>query len=223
MFKAIFYKEWIKTKWIAILSFLTLFGFSTFLIYNLYRMIKIKGAAHIWEVMIQRDALFISMIDYIPLIIGIVFAITQFVPEMQRKQLKLTLHLPFDSTKMVATMVGYGVCMLVALFGLTLLYFGIFFSRILIAELVSHILLTALIWFLAGIFSYLLTAWVVLEPTWKRRILYIIIAVLLLRIFFLSSDGQAYNGFIGWMLLFIALSVSFVFLSVLRFKEGKQD
>ena len=223
MINAIFYKEWIKTKWIAILSFLTLFGFSTFLIYNLYRMIEIKGAVHIWEVIIQRDALFITKIDYIPLIIGVVFAITQFVPEMQRKQLKLTLHLPYNSTKMVSGMVGYGVTMLVVLFGLTMLYFGIFFSRVLIAEMVSHILLTSLIWFLAGIMSYLLTAWIVLEPTWKRRILYVIISILLLSIFFMSGDGQAYNHFIGWMILFIILAASFAFMSVIRFKEGKQD
>ena len=223
MINAIFYKEWIKTKWVAILSFLTLFGFSTFLIYNLYRMIELKGAAHIWEVMIHRDALFITMINYIPLIIGIVFAITQFVPEMQRKQLKLTLHLPYDSNKMVAVMVGYGMGMLILMFGLTLLYFTLFFSQVLVIELVKHIMLTALVWFLAGIVSYLLTAWIVLEPTWKRRIFYLVISILLLRIFFMSGDGQAYNSFIGWIFLFIVLFVSFAFMSVIRFKEGRQD
>ena len=223
MINAIFYKEWIKTKWVAILSFLTLFGFSTFLIYNLYRMIELKGAVHIWEVMIHRDALFITMINYIPLIIGVVFAITQFVPEMQRKQLKLTLHLPYDSNKMVAVMVGYGMGMLILMFGLTLLYFTLFFSQVLVIELVKHIMLTALVWFLAGIVSSLLTAWIVLEPTWKRRIFYLVISILLLRIFFMSGDGQAYNSFIGWIFLFIVLFVSFAFMSVIRFKEGRQD
>ena len=72
MINAIFYKEWIKTKWITILSSLTLLGFTLFLIFKLYRMIELKGAVHIWEVMIYRDALFINMINYIPLIIGIV-------------------------------------------------------------------------------------------------------------------------------------------------------
>ena len=223
MIKAIFYKEWIKTQWVAILSFLVLFGFATFLIFNLYRMIELKGAIHIWDVMIQRDALFITMIDYIPLIIGVVFAITQFVPEMQRKQLKLTLHLPYDSTKMIGAMVGYGVGVLILIFGCTILYFAIFFSRVLIYELVSHILFTSVVWFIAGILSYLLTAWIVLEPTWKRRILNLIIAILLLRIFFMSGDGGAYWYFIPWMIVFTALSTSLVFLSVNRFKIGKQD
>ena len=223
MINAIFYKEWIKTKWITILSSLTLLGFTLFLIFKLYRMIELKGAVHIWEVMIYRDALFINMINYIPLIIGIVFAITQFVPEMQRKQLKLTLHLPYESTKVLAAMVGFGLTILLLMFGMTLLCFAVFFSVVLVPELVSHILLTALIWFLAGIVSYILTAWIVLEPTWKRRILYLVASVLLLRVFFLSGDGEAYNRSIGWIILFIILSISLIFLSVIRFKEGKQD
>ena len=37
----------------------------------------------------------IDMLQYIPLIAGILMAIVQFVPEMQRKCLKLTLHLPY--------------------------------------------------------------------------------------------------------------------------------
>ncbi len=186
-------------------------------------MIEMKGAVHIWEVMIQRDALFITMINYIPLIIGIALAVTQFVPEMQRKQLKLTLHLPFDATRMIASMLGYGMFSLIALFGLTLIYFALFFHQILVIEMIRHILLTALIWFLAGLFSYLLTAWIVLEPTWRRRILYMIISVLLLRILFMSADGEAYNSFIGYIVLFILFSTSLAFLSVSRFKEGKQD
>ena len=123
MIKAIFYKEWIKTKWIFILSAIVLLGFSIYLIFNIYRMIELKGAVHIWEVMIQRDALFIDTIKFIPPIIGILFGITQFVPEMQRKCLKLTLHLPCDSRKMILSMTGYGLLMLSRLFPTILLCF----------------------------------------------------------------------------------------------------
>ena len=42
MIKAIFYKECIKTKWIFILSALALFGFASYLIFNVYRMIELK-------------------------------------------------------------------------------------------------------------------------------------------------------------------------------------
>lgn len=223
MLKAIFYKEWIKTKWMIILSFLLLFGFASFLMLNLYRMIDIKGAIHIWDVMIQRDTLFITLINYVPLILGICLALTQYVPEMQRKSLKLTLHLPFSANKMIALMVAYGLVTLSGLFLLSLLFFYVLMSAVLVQELVRHILLTAVVWYLAGLLSYLLTSWIVLEPTWKRRVLNLFVSVLLLRIFFMSGDGEAYNSFLPVLFIYTLFTSSLVFLSVSRFKEGQQD
>ena len=40
------------------------------------------------------------------LIAGILMAIVQFVPEMQRKCLKLTLHLPYPELKMTGNMLS---------------------------------------------------------------------------------------------------------------------
>ena len=67
-----------------------------------------ERAAHVWEVMLQRDVIFIDMLQYIPLIAGILMAIVQFVPEMQRKCLKLTLHLPYPELKMTGNMLPPG-------------------------------------------------------------------------------------------------------------------
>lgn len=223
MIKAIFYKEWIKTKWTALLSISILGGFSAFLLFNLYRMIEIKGAVHIWDVMIQRDALFVNLLQYIPLLVGIAFGITQFVPEMTRKCLKLTLHLPFDATRMIFTMLSYGTISLILIFSAILLSFYSVLSILLVSELVRHILLSMLVWFLAGITAYLLTAWIMLEPTWKRRILNILIGGFLLKLFFFESAGEAYNGFLPLLAIYGLLCGSFAFISVARFKVGKQD
>lgn len=223
MIKAIFYKEWIKTRWIMLLGALVLFGFSGYILMNLTRVIGLKGAQHIWEVMITRDALFIELLRYIPMIFGVVLGIAQFVPEMTRKCFKLTLHLPFDANRMTFLMLSYGVVSLFALFASVLILLGCVMSGFLIAELVRHILLTALVWFLAGILGYLLTAWIVLEPTWKRRILNAIVGGLLLKVLFIQAPGEAYNGFLPFLTIYIILSGSLAFLSVYRFKVGKQD
>ena len=90
---AIFYKEWIKTRWYFLLAVLATLGFTGYCMLRINRVVEMKGAAHVWEVMLQRDVIFIDMLQYIPLIAGILMAIVQFVPEMQRKCLKLTLHL----------------------------------------------------------------------------------------------------------------------------------
>ena len=88
---------------------------------------------------------------------------------------------------------------------------------------VRHILLTAAPWYLAGIAGYLLVSWICLEPSWKRRIFNLIVAVLVLRIFFLSTTPEAYNGFLPWLAVCTLLTGTFSWLSIVRFKEGKQD
>lgn len=85
------------------------------------------------------------------------------------------------------------------------------------------LLLTALPWYLAGLTLYLLTAWICLEPTWKRRLANLLIAVGVCRIFFLSDTPQAYDGMLPWLALLLVCSLFFPLLSVYRFKQGCQD
>lgn len=167
---AIFYKEWIKTRWYFLLAVLATLGFTGYCMLRINRVVEMKGAAHVWEVMLQRDVIFIDMLQYIPLIAGILMAIVQFVPEMQRKCLKLTLHLPYPELKMTGNMLLSGLILLLVCFASNFLLMEIYLNGILAHELKNHILLTALTWYLAGISGYLLVAWICLEPAWKRRI-----------------------------------------------------
>ena len=202
---AIFYKEWIKTRWYLLLALVVTVGFAGYSMLRINRVVTLKGVEHVWEVMLQRDAVFVDLLQYIPLLAGILLAVVQFVPEMHRKCLKLTLHLPYSQLRMVMLMLLYGLLVLLA------------------SELVRHILLTAAPWYLAGIAGYLLVSWICLEPSWKRRIFNLIVAVLVLRIFFLSTTPEAYNGFLPWLAVCTLLTGTFSWLSIVRFKEGKQD
>lgn len=114
-------------------------------------VVEMKGAAHVWEVMLQRDVIFIDMLQYIPLIAGILMAIVQFVPEMQRKCLKLTLHLPYPELKMTGNMLLSGLVLLLVCFASNFLLMEVYLNGILAHELKNHILLTALTWYLARI------------------------------------------------------------------------
>ena len=148
---AIFYKEWIKTRWYFLLAVVTTLGFTGYCMLRINRVIEMKGAAHVWEVMMQRDAIFIDMLQYIPLIAGVLMAIVQFVPEMQRKCLKLTLHLPYPELKMTGNMLFSGLVLLLVCFASNFLLMEVYLSGVLAHELKNHILLTALTWYLAGI------------------------------------------------------------------------
>ena len=223
MKKAIFYKEWIKTHryfWLALIVS------SVFVIYallQLQRVIGFKGVEHLWEILLSRETVFIELLTYVPLAIGVLLALVQFVPEIQQKRLKLTLHLPYPQRSMIGLMLAAGLVQLWIIFVLNYLTLWAYLQSILAPELVARILLTSLPWYLCGITGYLFAAWICLEPTWKRKILNFFISCGIIRIFFLSNVPQAYDGFIWILLLFTGFTFILPWLSVTRFKAGKQD
>lgn len=160
---------------------------------------------------------------YVPLLTGILLAAVQFFPEMQRKCLKLTLHLPYSQKKMILAILAFGLLALAACFATSFIIMGIYLPQHFTGELVRHILLSAVPWFLAGGAGYLFVAWICLEPTWKRRVLNLIIAALICRIYFLAPAPEAYNSFLPVLTLYTLLIASLSWISVVRFKAGKQD
>lgn len=218
-----FYKEWIKTRYYYIAAFVVMLAFCIYCILNIGRVIELKGAAHIWEVMLQRDAIFIQQLRFIPLIVGILAGIFQFIPEVSQKRIKLTMHLPCRYIQSIGSMLLFGFSGLLLIYGSNFLVLGISLSNHFAAEMVSRILLTALPWYVAGILGYLLTVWISVEPTWKRRIVNILIAAALLRLFFISEVPEAYNRFLPILITYTLFAATLPFYSVARFKTGKQD
>ncbi|MDE5945239.1 MAG: hypothetical protein K2G93_06625 [Rikenella sp.] len=223
MRKAIYYKEWLKTRWYLGLSSLLLVVLTGYCLLNISRVIEFKGAVHLWEVMLERDAIFVDLLTYVPLLIGLLLGVFQYAPEMQQSRLKLTLHLPYPHYRTVAVMLSYGTVSLCVLYAVSLVLIGVGFRAVVAHELFARVLLTALPWYVAGLGAYFLTAWVCLEPTWKRRILDILVAAGVLRLYFLAPAPEAYNRFLPGLTLFtLALSLLSM-LSVYRFKTGEQD
>lgn len=223
MIKAIFYKEWIKMRWFCLVAALFLAGFTAYALLRVQRVITFKGAAHIWEVMLEKEVVFIDILQYLPVLLGALLALVQFIPEMTHKRLKLTLHLPFPQRKMILLMTGMGLAALAVLSAVQAFVLWCYFHTLLAPELVSRILLTSLPWYLAGLALYPLAAWVCLEPTWRRRVADILVAVGVCRLFFLSETPQAYDGMLPWLLALLLCVLFFPLLSVYRFKQGCQD
>lgn len=223
MIKAIFYKEWIKMRWFCLVAALFLAGFTAYALLRVQRVITFKGAAHIWEVMLEKEVVFIDILQYLPVLLGVLLALVQFIPEMTHKRLKLTLHLPFPQRKMILLMMSVGLAALAVLSAVQAFVLWCYFHTLLAPELVSRILLTSLPWYLAGLALYPLAAWVCLEPTWRRRVADILVAVGVCRLFFLSETPQAYDGMLPWLLALLLCVLFFPLLSVYRFNQGCQD
>lgn len=59
--------------------------FVVYVLLRLNRVVEFKGAAHLWEILLTKNTVFIELLEYIPLAIGILLAVVQFVPEMLQK------------------------------------------------------------------------------------------------------------------------------------------
>ena len=223
MIKAIFHKEWINKPWFCLVAALFLAGFTAYALLRVQRVITFKRAAHICEVMLEKEVVFIDILQYLPVLLGVLLALVQFIPEMTHKRLKLTLHLPFPQRKMILLMMSVGLAALAVLSAVQAFVLWCYFHTLLAPELVSRILLTSLPWYLAGLALYPLAAWVCLEPTWRRRVADILVAVGVCRLFFLSETPQAYDGMLPWLLALLLCVLFFPLLSVYRFKQGCQD
>jgi hypothetical protein len=223
MWKAIVYKEWIKTRRYLFAALLLTAGFAGYGLLRLYRAVELMGAGHIWEMMVTRNAVFIDPIRFVPLLAGLLLAVVQFVPEMQRKCLKLTLHLPVPALATLGAMLVFGLAALSVLFGIGVAIVGLGPLPVIARELAGNILCTALPWFLAGMAAYLLGAWVILEPTWRLRAVNILMSLLVLRLFFLGEVPHAYDGFLPLLALLTACTASLSWISVVRFMAGRQD
>lgn len=47
---AIFYKEWIKTRWYLLLALVVTVGFAGYSMLRINRVVTLKGVEHVWEV-----------------------------------------------------------------------------------------------------------------------------------------------------------------------------
>ena len=116
MKKAIFYKEWIKTRRYFPIALTVSVIFIIYALLGVQRVINFRGVAHLWEILLSRDVVFIETLTYIPLLAGLLLAIVQFVPEMQQKRLKLTLDLPYPQNRMLMLMLIAGLSELIVIY-----------------------------------------------------------------------------------------------------------
>jgi hypothetical protein len=222
MYKSLIYKEWIKTQKAILLLLFVFLGIGIYSFMKITEAIRLLGMVNYWESIIQKDITLFPYFKYLALSGGVLLAITQYVPELQYKRLKLTLHLPLNETKILSIMLYYGfsVILLFILITLPALLFGL--SIYFPAEIVWAAYYNMLPWFLAGLAAYLTTSWICLEPQWKQRVMNAIPGICAVSYFFIAAKSGAYQPFLPYLAGFIIIAFFFSFYSTIRFKEGVQ-
>lgn len=224
MLKSILYKEWLKTRWAALAVVLVFIGFTWYDFLALAKNAGIRGWDFLWKFAVGKNSVMIENLRILPLLAGLAVGAVQFLPEVSRKRIKLTLHLPYPEWKSVSAMQGYGIALLAVVFLLQAGAVAAFMSHYLARDLVWRIVATMFTWYVAGFCSCLWTGIIILEPSWKIRAWEIVLAAGTLALFFQSSEAMAYAGKILYLTIgAVVLLFPVIHLSVGRFKEGTHE
>lgn len=197
MYQAILYKEWLKIRWVVLGSVLVIFGFMIYIGLNVRQYFEMNNPINVWVYFVQRKVLYYSVLKYVPTFTAIILAIVQFAPEMAKKRYRLTFHLPFSETKSLFFMSGIGL--LVILLNALILIAGLFIIGTIYfpVEITTSSLITVLPWLLAGFVSYLATSAIVLDPSWKYRVLFGLFFAPFIQSLFLERGYCEYQYSIG--------------------------
>lgn len=221
MLKSIFFKEWLKIGKIAIVLFAVGFLAIAGIYLNVRHDLVLSDAEKIWDMIVNRQHIHFSIFKFYPLLFGLLVGLAQFVPEIVEKRIKLSLHLPLNEEEVVLKMVSFGAGTVITAFFVLFLLFYFWGLVYFPDEIMKLAALTLLPWFLAGLAAYFLSSLIILEPIWKYRIFYLIIAAVFLSMFCKSNIAGAYSQAIVSLLVCILMtSISSIF-SIYRFRKGE--
>ncbi len=190
--KHLIYKEWLKTRWFASIALLLNLGVLIYIFIALRSNFLSAGGTIYLSTLMTYKTQFFSLYRYIPLGIALLIGLSQFVPEITDKRIKLALHLPLHNLQIIYIMVVYGFVLLFLTMIPGILIFTGLISVYLPAEITIPVLQTMSPWLLGGFCAYFLIATIALEPAWKFRFLYILFSYKVLTLFFMYlSIGNA--------------------------------
>lgn len=220
LYRAIFYKEWLKIRWVVVGSTLAILGLTGYLGLDVRQYFKMNEPINVWVFIIQRKVLYYSVFKYIPLFIGIILAVAQFTPEMIKKRYRLMFHLPYSETKSLLIMSGIGLSFLLLNALLILIGLGIIGTIYFPAEVTGSSIITVLPWLLAGLVGYLASAAVILEPSWKYRIVYTLFFSPFIQSLFLERGYNEYQHSLGAYLMTALLFGIIILFPGYRLRKG---
>ncbi len=169
--KHLIYKEWLKTRWFASIALLLNLGVLIYIFIALRSNFLSAGGTIYLSTLMTYKTQFFSLYRYIPLGIALLIGLSQFVPEITDKRIKLALHLPLHNLQIIYIMVVYGFVLLFLTMIPGILIFTGLISVYLPAEITIPVLQTMSPWLLGGFCAYFLIATIALEPALKFRCL----------------------------------------------------
>ncbi len=223
-FKAIFYKEWIKSRDMVLLILTMAILAIVYTFIDTAYIFRSKESISIWLAVIDRKIAITSVyLPYFFLVTPMLIGALQYASEMVNKRFKLTLHLPLAESRIIAYMLAYGIGVVLTIQIVTILSLVGVLSLYYPLEFVYAAVMHLLPFVLAGVAGYLFVAWITLEPIWRRRVINTLYSVVALSLFTLGSIGTDYIYGLPLLVVIVGMAVVCAYLSASRFKDGAQN
>ena len=220
MVKALFYKEWLKTRWAFLIISVVFIIDIIKIALNISYGIRFMDANSYWYSITILGSILYHDLNYLPVLAGIVIGAFQFTPEISADRLKLTLHLPMNENGILLSMVSNGLLALIITFSLTYLLLISVVLYFFPLQILQSVIITTLPWFLAGFAGYLATCMIFLEPTWLKRVLLILFSAGYLDMLLSNTIYNQYAHSIWIFILITLLFITAIFYPALRFRKG---
>jgi hypothetical protein len=217
---ALVLKEWLKLRPALAVIVLGHLLFLSYLFLTIGHHFRIEHAEMLFYQANHIGRVFYEDLRYVPLVTGLVLALAQWMPEVMRGRLRLSLHLPIGLAPLILAHLVIGLGVLGALLALDMgvlaLVIGTFFP----VEFVFSALTTAAPWMLAGLAAYLGGALVLLEPDRRHQVANLLVAAGVVWLCHLSGQYGAYDRVVWGLAGVVALMVPAVMLPAHRFRDG---
>ena len=120
----LFYKEWIKTRTAFFCSLLVGVGVVFYIFIGVENKITLMGAKNYTLNILYSNppVIYYSLLRYLPLLAAVSIGISQYVPEVAQRRIRLTLHLPVGNRTLFIGMAFYGL-LLITIFNAIVLGF----------------------------------------------------------------------------------------------------
>jgi hypothetical protein len=223
MIGSIFFKEFIKIRW----KWLTLVAANALLMG--YVAMETRGlfvADHseiVWYRTMQLGLVYYGELKYVPVIVGLLLACVQYLPETAGERLRLSLHLPVSPHMVVLAHIWVGCTAVGLIVAFDLVALAAITARYFPPESVAMALSTALPWGIAGFVAYLGGALALLEPSYRHGIFNLAVAAGVCALFLRSSDPGGYGPALPWLASSVPLMIPAVLLPAYRFRFRRTD
>ncbi|MFN2344038.1 MAG: hypothetical protein ABR542_11840, partial [Desulfonatronovibrio sp.] len=127
MISSILLKEWLKLKYFFTGLLVLNIGVCLKIYFDIRGLIQSEHPEMIWYEAIHMHNVFFKDIMFFPLVTGLVLAASQLVPEISRRRMRISLHLPLhrDWLMLSSIVTGLFFFLIVAGISVVFIYFTI--------------------------------------------------------------------------------------------------